>query len=151
MKRHLLIGVGLAAIAALTAGTVALATTTTAPKQVLTVSRSALDPGNDASLLSGTGCSTAVLGKCHFRISETSGSNQPVEWSLEFVGPNNYQSTIAFSPAVGMLYPGQSVAVMATGLCSSDFDSAILVHGVGGADSNGGDTTDASIVVIGCG
>lgn len=151
MKR-LLIGVGVAAIAALSGGTVALATSAAAPKEVITVSPSAFDPGGDDSLLSGTGCSKTVLGTCHFKISETSGSNKPVQWYVEFVagGDGNSQAP-AFTPASGTLHPGKSVTVTATGLCISDSDSAILALGYGPGASNGGATTVAAIADLGCG
>jgi hypothetical protein len=151
--KQLLIGVGVAAIAALSAGTVALATPAAAPREIITVSPSALDPGGDADLLSGTGCSLTVLGTCHFRISETSGSNKPVQWSVAWINGDGLGFG-HFTPSSGTLHPGRSVAVTATGLCDDQDYSEILVQGdgpVAPGGVNAFDTTVAAIAVIYCG
>ena len=154
--KQLLIGVGVAAMAALSAGTVARATTSALPKEAITVSPSALDPGGDESLLSGSGCNMAAIGTCHFKITETSGSNQPVQWTLEWFsnGPAPPQANAAFAPSTGTLHPGKSVTVTATGLCDGWGDSSIVVAGrgpVGPGGSLGDDTTVAAIAVMQCG
>ena len=149
--KQLLIGVGVAAIAALSAGTVALATSTPTPKEVVTVSPSALDPGYDQGLLSGTGCSSTAIGTCHFKISETSASNKPVQWTLEWFDDSEAPpgTNAAFTPSSGTLHPGKSVTVTTTGLCDGNGDSAIVVAGEGAPFQ--GDTTVAAIAVLHCG
>jgi hypothetical protein len=153
--KQLLIGVGVAAIAALSAGTVALATTTPAPKEVITVSPSAIDPGDDQALLAGTGCSDTG---CHFKITETSGSNKPVQWSVEWFedqsGSESDPDPPSFDPSGGTLHPGNSVTVTVHSLCDDLGDSAIVVSGRGQVtpgQTSGDITTAAAIAVFQCG
>ncbi len=145
--KQLFIGVGVAAIAALSAGTGALATTSVTPKEVVTVTPSALDPGGDQTLLAGTGCGS-TLGTCHFKISETSGSNEPVRWVVNWAG--GWATGFTFTPSGGTLHPGQSVKVTGTGLCDDQGDTAIVVTG-SRTGITGEDTTVAAIADLQCG
>jgi hypothetical protein len=126
--KQLLSASALAAIAVLSVGTVALATAgAPAPKEVITVTPSALDPGVDQALLVGTGCGS-TLGTCHFKVTETSGSNKPVQWSVHWIGGDGAGN---FTPSGGTLHPGKSMTVTGTGLCDDQGDSAIFVTGTG--------------------
>jgi hypothetical protein len=125
--------------------TIAATLTASLPKAVLTVSPTAVSlPGDGPGGCFGTNGVTWV---CTFKVSESSGSSEPLTWratvALDSSGAGR---ATKFNPAGGTLYPGTTVTVKATVGCEQGMAFLITSAFVGWPETSG-----AAVYYMECG